>query len=192
MNISTSTFGVRRRKATQQNLDNEENATDLKFGPEFQETQLTHSGNVESLVALNSSEARLLIRMNLNSRRNDLRREQGETVEQSEYDSCDHIDDDTLLNVALAPQANEVLRKTLDYLSSFARFADDKTVAAADGILKSDENENLHPFEIAQLGSLDLEESDEAFSLIPSLVNKKSKREIQTILDELNRLERPY
>lgn len=192
MNISTSTFGVRRRKATQKNLDQEENAAELKFGPEFQETQITHNGNVESLVALNSSEARLLIRMNLNARRNDMRREQGETVDQSEYDSCDNLDDETLLNVALAPQANEVLRKTLDYLASFARFSDDKTVAAADGILKAEENQELHPFEVAQLGSLDLEESDEAFSLIPSLTNKKSKREIQNLLDELNRLERPY
>ena len=44
MNVSTSALGVRRRKPTTQNIDDEENASTLLLGPEFQLTQLTNSG----------------------------------------------------------------------------------------------------------------------------------------------------
>lgn len=47
---------------------------------------------------------------------------------------------------------SRVLRKTQEYLSIFARFRDEQTVSAVEHLLKSPENSNLHPFEIAQLG----------------------------------------
>ncbi|ODV95658.1 hypothetical protein PACTADRAFT_50355 [Pachysolen tannophilus NRRL Y-2460] len=208
MNISTSTFGTRRRRRASQTIDDEENAAELKLGPEFQIDQMDHQGNHQKLITLNLSEARILIREALKVRRRQMRKDRGEPefngqgqggengnnqdgVGNIDIDDDDD-DDETLANVALAPSANEVLRKTMDYLSTFSRFKDDQTVGAVESLLKGPENKDLHPFEIAQLGSLDLEESEEALSLIPSLNNKKSKRELQTILDELHRLERPY
>jgi hypothetical protein len=48
------------------------------------------------------------------------------------------------------------VRKTQEYLSIFARFRDEDTVSAVEHILKTPENAGLHPFEIAQLGTLEL------------------------------------
>ena len=68
MNVSTSALGVRRRKVTTQNIDDEENSAVLKLGPEFQLNQITNDGEEQQLIALNLSEARLLIRAALKER----------------------------------------------------------------------------------------------------------------------------
>lgn len=52
-------------------------------------------------------------------------------------------------------------------------------------LLKSGDNADLHPFEIAQLGSLACDEADEVKTLIPSLANKKSDEELQVLLDHV-------
>lgn len=46
-----------------------------------------------------------------------------------------------------------IVRKTQEYLSTFARFKDEQTVSDVEHLLKGPENANLHPFEIAQLGT---------------------------------------
>ncbi|KAH3665757.1 hypothetical protein OGAPHI_003945 [Ogataea philodendri] len=188
MNISTSTVASRRRKARSTLQEDEENAAELKLGPEFQLNQLDNYGNDTKLMALNVSEARILIRAAL--------KERMATVQKfNEQDfglSAEDADDETLARMATAPGANEVLRKTLDYLSTFARFKDTETCTAAEGLLKSTENSALHPFEAAQLGSLACEDIDEAVTLIPSLNDKKDEVDLQRILDELNRLETTF
>lgn len=78
------------------------------------------------------------------------------------------------------------MRKTQEHLSIFARFRDEQTVTAVEGLLKSPENQDLHPFEVAQLGSLTCEEAEEAKTLIPSLANKKTDEELQLILDQVS------
>ena len=70
MNVSTSALGVRRRKVATQNIDDEENSAVLKLGPEFQLDQITNQGEKQKLIALNVSEARLLIRAALKERKN--------------------------------------------------------------------------------------------------------------------------
>ncbi|KAL6929853.1 hypothetical protein ACO0SA_001257 [Hanseniaspora valbyensis] len=50
----------------------------------------------------------------------------------------------------------------------------------------------LHPFEIAQLGSLSCVEADEAKTLIPSLNKKLHDTDLERILSELNELETLY
>lgn len=79
-----------------------------------------------------------------------------------------------------------VLRKTQEYLSIFARFRNEETVTAVENLLKSTENADLHPFEVAQLGSLACEEADEAKTLIPSLAKKKTDEELQLILSQVS------
>ncbi|GME72301.1 unnamed protein product [Ambrosiozyma monospora] len=199
MNISTSTVATRRRKARSNQQDEEENAAELKLGPEFQIEQINHYGVPQPLMALNLSEARILIREALKERMELLTKMNGgqpilpDTVKNEDGSSAaSDPDDDTLAKMATGPGANEVLRKTLDHLSTFARFKDAETCTAAENLLKSSENSGLHPFEIAQLGSLACEDVDEAVTLIPSLNDKKDNIDLQRILDELNRLETNY
>lgn len=44
----------------------------------------------------------------------------------------------------------------------------------------------MHPFEIAQLGSLGCDDADEAKTLIPSLANKRTDEELQDLLDHVS------
>lgn len=201
MNVSTSTSGVRRRtvKSAQ---EAEENAAVLNLGPEFGLKQIGHSGEVVDLITLNLSEARIIIRSALKERKR-LMTATGEFKDEDQInkelsnqndDDDDNDDDDNneIAKAAIAVGANEVLKKTLDYLSTFARFKDAQTCSAVEQLLKSPENSNLHPFEIAQLGSLSCDEADEAKTLIPSLSDKKTDAELQNILNQLARLETPY
>ncbi|CEP24244.1 unnamed protein product [Cyberlindnera jadinii] len=197
MNVSTSTAGVRRRTA-RGNLDEEENAATLNLGPEFDIHQIGHDGEVSDLIALNLSEARILIRSALKMRKK-VMTPNGEFKDTADVDMDDLDDDDgndednnEIAKAAIAVGANEVLKKTLDYLSAFSRFRDTETVAAVEALLKAPENSDLHPFEVAQLGSLACDDVDEAKTLIPSLANKKSDDELKTILNQLSRLETPY
>ncbi|KAG7813585.1 hypothetical protein KL921_001131 [Ogataea angusta] len=188
MNISTSTVASRRRRARSALQEDEENAAELKLGPEFQLEQIDNYGNETKLVALNVSEARILIRAALQERMAMVQKLGGQDL----GFATENPDDETLARMATAPGANEVLRKTLDYLSTFARFKDAETCTAVEALLKSSENSVLHPFEAAQLGSLACEDIDEAVTLIPSLNEKKDEVDLQRILDELNRLEANY
>ncbi|CUM66884.1 uncharacterized protein PRCAT00004568001 [Priceomyces carsonii] len=186
MNVSTSALGVRRRKAAAQNIDDEENAALLKLGPEFQTTQITNSGEEEQLIALNLSEARLLIRAALKERRNKNTRGDEFNIEDDENEKEDEIS-----NIDLAgPNANEIMHKTLNYLSTFARFKNSSATETVEKLLTDFSNlanEPLHPFEVAQLGNLECEDAEEAKSLIPSLSRKVSDVQLQALLTELRK-----
>lgn len=191
MNISTSTVVTRRRGGKAHQPEDEENASELKLGPEFQLDQVDHSGNTSKLITLNLSEARILIRAALKERMEMISKLNGVEFDHSKSNDNENNepDDDQLAKLSTAPGANEILRKTLDHLSMFSRFKDVETCTAVETLLKSEENSVLHPFEIAQLGSLSCEDIDEATTLIPSLNDKKDQIDLQRILNELNRLE---
>lgn len=186
MNVSTSALGVRRRKATSQQLDDEENAATLKLGQEFQLTQFTNTGETERLIALNSSEARLLVRAALRERKN-------KGKNRNEIDDVDEGNDkeDEISNLDLAgSNSNEILQKTLNYLATFARFKNSSSTETVEKLLtdfNASASESIHPFELAQLGTLECEEAEEAKSLIPSLANKVSDAQLQNLLNELRK-----
>ncbi|KAK9315968.1 HRDC-like protein [Lipomyces starkeyi] len=152
-------------------------ASVLKLGPEFDVKQVSHDGEEMPLIALNLSEVRLLMMAAMRQRRREMNGQGGgyDDMEQ------DDMDEEELLS------SNQIVRKTQEYLSIFARFRDEDTVSAVEHILKTPENAGLHPFEIAQLGSLSCEDAEEAKTLIPSLANKKSDQELQALLDSLRR-----
>ncbi|KTB05299.1 DNA-directed RNA polymerase II subunit RPB4 [Nakaseomyces glabratus] len=130
MNISASTIQPHRRL---KKVEEDENAATLQLGREFQLTQINHHGEEEDLIALNLSEARLIIKE--------------------------------------------------------ALIGHQETVAAVLQLLKST---GLHPFEVAQLGTLACDTADEAKTLIPSLTNKISDDDLERILKELSNLETLY
>lgn len=182
MNVSTSTLGVRRRKAAQ-NIDDEESAATLKLGPEFQLRQITNSGEEEQLIALNLSEARLLIRAALKERKS-------KTGPSTKYTEEEDEDDDSKFDELIYSQQSEIVRKSLAYLSTFARFKNSSSTETVEKLLNDFSascSEPLHPFEIAQLGNLDCEDAEEAKSLIPSLANKVSDIQLQNLLSELKK-----
>ncbi|CAN6605019.1 DNA-directed RNA polymerase II subunit Rpb4p [Trichomonascus vanleenenianus] len=175
MNISTSTIQQGRRKPAQ-NIVEDEDATQLKLGPEFSVTQINHEGAEVPLIALNLSETRLLIKAALKNRRDAA---MGVRPNEEINDNDDEEEDFS--------NSNEVLRKTQEYLAVFSRFKNEHTVQAVDSLLRSDDMRDLHPFEIAQLGSLTCDEAEEAKTLVPSLENKKTDQELQVLLDQLRR-----
>ncbi|CAH6723849.1 DNA-directed RNA polymerase II subunit Rpb4p [[Candida] jaroonii] len=184
MNVSTSALGVRRRKATTQQLDDEENAATLKLGPEFQLNQITNSGKTEQLIALNTSEARLLIRAALKERKN-------KGKPRNEFEEDEDEKEDEISNMDLAgPNSNEIIHKSLNYLMNFARFKNPSSTETVERLLNdfsSSASEPLHPFELSQLGTLECEDAEEAKSLIPSLASKVTDAQLQTLLNELRR-----
>ncbi|CAK9438200.1 uncharacterized protein LODBEIA_P24690 [Lodderomyces beijingensis] len=205
MNVSTSALGVRRRKVATQNIDDEENSAVLKLGPEFQINQLTNQGDEQRLIALNLSEARLLIRAALRERKKNAKRSNKHQHQQQQHhhhsdkdlEESDEDEDepnakeDEISNIELAgPNSNEIMHKTLNYLTNFSRF---KNTSSCDTVEKliTDFNDHcmepLHPFEIAQLGTLECEDAEEAKSLIPSLNNKVSDVQLQSLLTELRK-----
>ncbi|KAH3675866.1 hypothetical protein WICMUC_002436 [Wickerhamomyces mucosus] len=197
MNVSTSTSGIRRRTAKSAH-EAEENAASLNLGSEFEIKQYNHEGEETELIALNLSEARIIIRSALKERKK-IMKPNGEFIDNPEITNDDDIDEngndddnDEIANAAIAVGANEVLKKTLDYLSVFSRFRDAQTCSAVEQLLKAPENAKLHPFELAQLGSLACDDVDEAKTLVPSLADKKSEDDLQNILNQLSRLETPY
>lgn len=220
MNISTSTFQTSRRRLKK--VEEEENATTLQLGHEFQLKQINHQGEEEDLIALNLSETRLLIKEALIGRRKAFRRAQrsqtkkkanlshssgengGETTAvEDEDDDEDEEDEEFMRNETREKELesldnlleqtttgnNKDLKNTMEYLTNFSRFRDQETVGAVIQLLKST---GLHPFEIAQLGSLACDTADEAKTLIPSLNNKISDDELERILKELSNLETLY
>lgn len=186
MNISTLTLGTRRRTGAGSGAaEMEENAGELKLGPEFALRQLSHSGEETPLTALNLLEAKILIRVALRSRRS------GGDGEEEDGD----LQEEELVGTLAA--ASDVLKKTAHYINAFARFKDELAVAAVEDLLRryTDVNGNkqeFHPFERAQLGTLVCDDADEAKTLIPSLADKISDQELQGILNQLTRLEARY
>lgn len=187
MNVSTSFVGVRRRRPTQ-NIDDEENAAQLLLGPEFQLTQINNNGEKEQLIALNLSEARLLIRAALKERT--LKKNNSNEYDANEDDD-ENEQEDEITNMELAgANSNEIIHKTLNYLTNFARFKNSSSTETVEKLLNdfsSSASEPLHPFELAQLGNLECEDAEEAKSLIPSLANKVSDAKLQTLLTELRK-----
>ncbi|CAI5214106.1 ANL_HP_G0172050.mRNA.1.CDS.1 [Saccharomyces cerevisiae] len=215
MNVSTSTFQTRRRRLKK--VEEEENAATLQLGQEFQLGQINHQGEEEELIALNLSEARLVIKEALVERRRAFKRSQkkhkkkhlkhenanDETTAVEDEDDVNADDDDFMhsetrekelesIDVLLEQTTggnNKDLKNTMQYLTNFSRFRDQETVGAVIQLLKST---GLHPFEVAQLGSLACDTADEAKTLIPSLNNKISDDELERILKELSNLETLY
>lgn len=165
--MSAAAFRARRQPTGR--VSEEEDATKLEFGPEFTPPQFGPDGEEEALYALNLSETRLLINASLQQR------QEGNGSNLNDDEDEDFAD------------SNEVLRKTREYLSSFARFKDEQTVNAVEHLLKSPENAELHPFEISQLGNLLCDDAEEAKTLIPTLAFKKSDEDLQVLLDQLRR-----
>ncbi|KAL6944611.1 hypothetical protein ACO0RG_001350 [Hanseniaspora osmophila] len=261
MNVSTSTFLTKRRTLRRDNDVEEENAALLQLGDEFQLKQVNHQGEEEELMALNLSEARLVIREALQERREFFKlntatnkinntsstsitttdkHEENEifgnqqSVEQElqnvdkvlEYSSIKDTGGPgtsaaTSSGAVIGPVNNQALKQTLIYLANFSRFRDPETVTAVAQLLRSASTNNtntnnssfsvpgqnhygaghlngneqsteLHPFEIAQLGSISCEDADEAKTLIPSLTNKLNDEDLERILKELNNLETLY
>lgn len=180
MNVSTSALGVRRRKANSHSIDEEENAALLKLGPEFQLTQITNAGGKEQLIALNLSEARLLIRAALKERKK----------KSAQFDDENEREDE-IANIELAgPSSNEIVHKTLNFVSTFSRFKNSSSAETVEKLLNdfsSQAAEPLHPFELAQLGNLECEDADEAKSLIPLLAGKVTDVQLKTLLTELRK-----
>ncbi|KAI9798947.1 MAG: RNA polymerase B [Piccolia ochrophora] len=73
-------------------------------------------------------------------------------------------------------EETEMLKKTQDYLNVFARFKQKENIEAVERLLAA--HVNLEPFERSQL-------AEEAKTLIPSLVNKKSDADLQELLDDI-------
>lgn len=186
MNVSTSALGVRRRKPKSQNIDDEENAASLKLGPEFQLKQITNSGETEQLIALNLAEARLLIRAALKERKN-----KSDNKDFGDDEDEENQREDEIAKIELAgPNSNEIVHKTLNYLSTFSRFKNASSTETVEKLLNdfsSQASEPLHPFELAQLGNLECEDAEEARSLIPSLGHKVTDVQLKTLLTELRK-----
>lgn len=189
MNVSTSALGVRRRKPKSQNIDDEENAATLKLGPEFQLMQITNTGDTEQLIALNLSEARLLIRAALKERK--VKGGNNNNTHNFADDDEENEREDEIANIELAgPNLNEIVHKTLNYLSTFSRFKNSSSTETVEKLLNdfsSQATEPLHPFELAQLGNLECEDAEEAKSLIPSIAHKVSDVQLKTLLTELRK-----
>lgn len=185
--MSTSALGVRRRKPKSQNIDDDENAATLKLGPEFQLMQITNSGETEQLIALNLSEARLLIRAALKERKSKV----DSSKNYGEDDDEENEREDEIANIELAgPNLNEIVHKTLNYLSTFSRFKNSSSTETVEKLLNdfsSQASEPLHPFELSQLGNLECEDAEEAKSLIPSIAHKVSDVQLKTLLTELRK-----
>ncbi|EMC93598.1 hypothetical protein BAUCODRAFT_125443 [Baudoinia panamericana UAMH 10762] len=95
-------------------------------------------------------------------------------------------------NTRPATQNNDVYLKTREYVESFARFKDSKTVTQVDAIssalLGRGKGEGVTNFERAQLATLCCDTAEEAKTLIPSLEGKLDDDELQRALDEISKL----
>ena len=114
-----------------------------------------------------------------------------EMVEFLKDEDDEEMKEDEISNMELAgPNSNEIVHKTLNFLTNFARFKNRSSCETVEKLLNDFSehcNEPLHPFELAQLGTLECEDPEEAKSLIPSLQNKVSDVQLQTLLTELRK-----
>lgn len=182
MNMSTSMLGILRKKPSTFNLENEENASKLKFGQEFKLKQLNNDGMEQNLVALNLSEARVYIQSSFSHRKK---------IDVNDHNNEEKEDDfsDTKFE---ENTSNEIIQKTIKFLNNFSRFKNSSSVESVEKLLSEfslQVSEPLHPFEIAQLGNLECDDYEEAKSLIPSLNNKVTNSQLQNLLNELKKFQ---
>ncbi|KAJ2719283.1 RNA polymerase B [Coemansia sp. Benny D115] len=81
----------------------------------------------------------------------------------------------------------EVYTKTLDYVQRFSRYTNRDTIKEVRALLKPTD---LEPFECAQLGNLCCNEYEEAKSLIPSIGNKISDDDLDSLLKQMDSLKK--
>ncbi|CAF9920999.1 MAG: hypothetical protein GOMPHAMPRED_002198 [Gomphillus americanus] len=79
----------------------------------------------------------------------------------------------------------EVLTQVEDYLDIFARFKQKENVDAVERLLDGTPFER---YERSQLASLCCADADEAKTLIPSIAAKMSDEDLDTVLDQINKL----
>ncbi|KAJ2325058.1 RNA polymerase B [Coemansia sp. RSA 2702] len=82
---------------------------------------------------------------------------------------------------------DETYTKTLDYVQQFSRYTNRDTIKEVRALLKPTE---LEPFECAQLGNLCCSEFDEAKTLIPSIGNKISDDDLDSLLKQMDSLKK--
>lgn len=92
-------------------------------------------------------------------------------------------------NNARPPARTDIYVKTKDYVQTFSRFKDQKTVGQVDVLLDEYVRRGLIvPFEKAQLATLCCDTADEAKTLIPSLEGKIGEDELQSLLNDISKL----
>jgi hypothetical protein len=84
-----------------------------------------------------------------------------------------------------------LLKQTLDYARECQRYKNKEASLEARALSKKylDRFPELHEFEIATLNNLRVETSDEGFSLVPSLISKLTKEQLDALLEDLARCE---
>ncbi|KAJ1740854.1 RNA polymerase B [Coemansia sp. RSA 1085] len=82
---------------------------------------------------------------------------------------------------------DETYTKTLEYVQQFSRYTNRDTIKEVRALLKPTE---LEPFECAQLGNLCCSEFDEAKTLIPSIGNKISDDDLDSLLKQMDSLKK--
>ncbi|KAJ2458805.1 RNA polymerase B [Coemansia sp. RSA 2424] len=81
----------------------------------------------------------------------------------------------------------DVYTKTLEYVQKFSRFTNRDTIKEVRALLKPTD---LAPFECAQLGNLCCSEYEEAKSLVPSIGNKISDDDLDSLLRQMDSLKK--
>ncbi|KAF2860836.1 hypothetical protein K470DRAFT_63617 [Piedraia hortae CBS 480.64] len=90
---------------------------------------------------------------------------------------------------ARQPVNSEVYNSTVEYVRTFSRFKDHKTVTQVDVLLDEWVKRGvLVPFEKAQIASLCCDTAEEAKTLIPSLESKIDDDELQGLLNDIIKL----
>ncbi|KAJ2027248.1 RNA polymerase B [Coemansia sp. S610] len=81
----------------------------------------------------------------------------------------------------------DVYTKTLEYVQKFSRYTNRNTIKEVRALLKPT---NLEPFECAQLGNLCCTEYDEIKSLVPSIGDKISDDDLDSLLKQMDSLKK--
>ncbi|KAI9505319.1 RNA polymerase B [Coemansia spiralis] len=84
-------------------------------------------------------------------------------------------------------EISSVFMKTLEYVQKFSRYTNRDTIKEVRALLKPT---NLEPFECAQLGNLCCSEYEEAKSLIPSIGDKISDEDLDSLLKQMDSLKK--
>ncbi|KAF2257853.1 hypothetical protein CC78DRAFT_538203 [Lojkania enalia] len=82
---------------------------------------------------------------------------------------------------------SQIITQFLDYVETFSRYKQRENVQALSGLL--DSHNELTFVEKAMLGSLACDTADEAKTLIPSLATKMDDDALQSLLDEMTKLQ---
>lgn len=82
---------------------------------------------------------------------------------------------------------SQTIQQFVDYLDAFSRYKQTENLHALAGLI--DSQVDLSSVEKALLGSLCCDTADEAKTLIPSLANKLNDDDLQSMLDEMTKLQ---